>query len=298
MEYAYRVKNVAQLIELRDRIDSEAFPDEIKDLNASFIHSMNGKPITMVYFGAEFCQNAMPQENEIDKAVNWCTAKGKRLSIYIPPLNDDGIKKADRIISMIDGTNVEISVNEIGILELIREKNYRINISLGRIFDKAYKDARLNMYDLDVYCNSEGRHYFQSMSHTSSYYKTFMDAYDVSGVEIDYPLYGKMIHDNNIGIVSYFPYGVFSTGRVCLFGHFFGDKEGRNTRINQCKRYCTENCIKYNRLQSSIKMDNSGRRVRELNMYRSGNTLYYAVDSGNDNGFYNRVKRLVINYKS
>ena len=298
MEVAYKINDVDHLFEFRKRVDSDSFPHEIKDINAEFIDSINEKPITMVYFGSEFCQNAMPQERDIDSVINWCNTKGIKLCIYFPPLNDDGISRANSILSIIDGTDVEISVNEIGILELIKEKGYKIVTSLGRTFDKTYRDARFNRYDLDVYCNSEGKRFFQNMPYTSSYYQKFMDSYSVSGVEIDYPLHGKIVTEQkDFGIVSYFPYGVFSTGRTCLFGHFYADRDGKTPYINQCSQYCKKAFIKYIRMQSSIKMDNSGRRIRELNMYKSGNVLYYAVDTGCNNEFYNQLKRLVINYK-
>ena len=195
-----------------------------------------------IYIGSSFCSQYFLhlRNDEIDSLVHACSKRNVRLTLVIPTFTEKDLEKgkiklksfSQYFYQIID----EITVNDYGMLKYIRD-SYDIQINMGRLFMKDYRDPRHEDYFMRVY---------MPKIFTKSIEKLVKE-YGVSGFEFDltheFVDFSHRPEDIHIGI--HYPYSYMTVGHICELASI--NKEiSKKFRPNAgCNKECHETRINY-----------------------------------------------------
>lgn len=229
--------------------------------------------VSRVYFGQEFCEKALPDPEQLSHAFVVCRKKGVSFSLATPYVTEQGLDKLDILLKKLVKNNPrsEVIVNDWGVLHLIRHKYPSLKPVLGRLLNKILRDPRIISHvpqsDFVNYQSSSiGTHEFDVLLRNAR----------ISRIELDNTIQGL---DNNLpklgfNLSLYIPYGLITTGRICLMGSWgLAKKE----KFSASRKSCPHNCKDY-WLNLHDKSRNS-RRHKEFRIRQKGNTVFYLQDN-------------------
>lgn len=183
--------------------------------------------------------------------------------------------------------NFEILVNDFGILEKVNKIPYlkhNLTVRLGRVLDKTYHDGRLNdqeqmrLYrDCKVRWSDDGT-WIPEMA------KCVLRRYPVNGIDIDIPAIASMCStkkdDPEYSVGMFVPYSYTTTGGICLMQNIGIPYE---RKFGSSNKSCQKKCLEYIQKMKKKVIDihdenpgmNNGHNMKDIVMYRVGNTVYY-----------------------
>ncbi len=230
------------------------------------------EPYDRLYFGNEFCQVLLPDYRSVDRVMRWCDKMSKPLTFVTPFVTDHGLDKLVRIFEILTQLEIEVVVNDWGVLRLITNDFSDLEPVLGRLLSGQKRDPRIfSMFIGELSSKNEDysqvkkelptplKRHFRRSCIDAPEYRRFLREMGVRRVEIDHPLHGiDVVADEQLKISVYVPYCYLTTTRYC--------PDERRRRIEPCRRSC----------QATLcEMSNPSMPTP---LYRQGNTLFYRND--------------------
>jgi hypothetical protein len=280
-EIALKIQNVKEL-------DFVTFPERIVNrsnkLNTilgntleEWVLVLAKHPISRIYFGTEFCQYLIPSSSGMELILKKCQELDLAVSFLTPPVTNFGINRLRERFELLAqyDANAEIVVNDFGVLELIKQAYPNFTIVFGRIMDKTFHEDRMTKDELTHYFSEEGLKYAQHPGINAEYFFNLVQSHGVDRVEYDYPTQGLDFEKENMNYSVYVPFGFFTTGRMCMM-RTLGQAAQEKFEIgnNECARLCKKIDQLMMKQVNYIKKDDRGNRIREMHLFRKGNTIF------------------------
>lgn len=230
-----------------------------------------------LYFGSEFCQKLMPSLDECKIAYAYAIDHGMKFTFVTSGLFENGIKKAEKSISYLNGLDDEVEVvcNDWGTVHLIRSKYKRIKIVLGRMIDKLPREPRIpKQYFNNIY-GREGLDFLRTPNFFVNEYKEILMDYGIKMVELDCVPQGLNLCDarkNNWGIALYMPFYYVTTGVICMAQIMSADEDDKFNFTKQCSQICKN-------IDMIMRKQDDFIGEQGLELIRKGNTVYKNIDN-------------------
>lgn len=244
------------------------------------------KKFSRIYFGNEFCHHLMPRLEKIEEVYNFSKKKKVGFTLVTPYVDEAGLKKIVKILlafEVID-PEIEVVINDWGILNIINKKYKFANLVLGRLLNKMKRDPRVvsDNFEIPEYLL---KHY-QNCSLSIPWHLKFLKQNKIKRIELDNVLHGLDINFNNsdfkISDVSlYYPFGYITTTRLCKFNGFKSASPGYLRPSITCQRECGN----YELILNIDGLDG-------IRVVQKGNTVFfynYNFSENNSGGMINRL---------
>lgn len=226
--------------------------------------------ITRLYFGQEFCDRALPGEDEVASALSKAGEKGLKFTLVTPYLSERGLGRAEKLLAGLESLSPfsEVVCNDWGLIYLIRKKYSTLVPVMGRLLNKAFRDPRITGY-LDP---GEGDTAHRFSSAANPYMKNLLKVLRVARVEMDNLPQGMAggLADRGAPASLYIPYGFVSTGRICLTGSW-GLSQGK--KFTASGSYCSRMCKHY--FMDMKDLGGCVDREAVKGVFQKGNTVFY-----------------------
>lgn len=238
-----------------------------------------GSEVKRVYFGNEFCEYLLPTVMELEKAINYAFERDKKFTFITPIVTDYGIKRLKELFDYLysNHKDVEIVINDFGVLDLVLESFSDFVCIAGRMIDKTFNDPRLSQNDYKKGFSENGLKYIQRPSITSIYYQNFLKENKINRAEFDLLPQGFDIRDEELDSFSlsvYMPFGYVTTGRQCMMKMLSEEDESKFV----IDRVCGRNCSKYIQImhkhQGAFPGDSEEILSFDIDLFRKGNTVF------------------------
>jgi hypothetical protein len=211
-----------------------------------------------IYFGHEFCQELIPTEKALEKAIDFISKNKIELTLVTSFVNDAGLKQLQILFEVLSKLrpNSEIVVNDWGVFRMAL--SYKLKIIIGRLLTKQRRDPRIVKLMKKLPENAAER--LKSLS-LGPYLENFLLSHGVERLEVDNLLQGLIMPKHSNFVFSlYFPYCYVTVTRLCPFySHVFLCK------VNE-KPSCARSCQNRYFLLKHLSMPQS--------LYLKGNAIF------------------------
>ena len=118
-----------------------------KDLGLNYYDHIEG-----IYYGQETCENLIPTVGQIQKVYEFCNTNEYRFTFVTPYVAPKGIVKLSGCLEYLNGLseNIEVVVNDYGVLQLIVTRYKNLIPVLGRLLTKLKRDPRFTISGYDI----------------------------------------------------------------------------------------------------------------------------------------------------
>jgi hypothetical protein len=221
-----------------------------------------------IYVGDEFCSNRMPSLAEMKRFSCFAEEKNLNITLLTPVLTDDGIEKCSPLFEYLKRKypDMEIVVNDLGVLFYLKRNYPLFRLSAGRVFNKGFKDPRLSENEASSFISEEADELLNYSTFDHPDFQKKMAELSVIRLERDLLPYGDDIGElsgSGLNTSVYFPFGYVTTGRVCWMASF-RQKPGKRFVIPvKCSRPCNEMTLKLKHKNFSFPL------------IQNGNTIFY-----------------------
>lgn len=251
--------------------------------------------LSLFYFGSEFCEYCLPDQEELGRFLAVCTADHLKPILVTPPVSGWGLKKIEELLEYFTQNvkKAEIVVNDVGVLELLREKYPDCSVVVGRIFDKLSHDPRILTEDMECYYGENGLKFARTPGILSEYAQKAFSGYGAERYEFDLPKTG--IDLPKTGHFSlYWPYQYLTTGRVCMMrASLYKGKDKFLVGNKECPGVCRNLQVEMRKPANGFRISN-GRKVEDTYLFQKGNTIFYLYEEENFNRMAEQFDRLVL----
>lgn len=292
-EFGIRVDSLKLLKDILNgsyRPENQADKAVYEEMNR-WTECLENPRIDYIYYGSEFCNKRFPSIQEWQEMASFCVEQNKVLVMVIPQAKDEIVEKVLNIITSFyrkyQLNNFEILVNDFGILEKINQISYfkdNITVRLGRVLDKTYHDGRLNDQEqMRLYKDCKVK-WSDDQTWVPEIAKRVLRRYPVNGIDIDIPSISSMCStkkdDSEYSVGMFVPYSYTTTGGICLMQNIGIPCERKFSSLDEnCQKKCLEYIQKMKKKVIDIHDDNpgvnNGYNMRDIVMYRVGNTVFY-----------------------
>jgi hypothetical protein len=223
------------------------------------------KRVERIYVGDEFCPLRLPSPKELARFCRFSAESNIGLTLLMPVLTDSGL---DQSAALFDGLakkypETEIVANDIGTILFLQKNHPGFCISIGRLFNKGFKDPRLSPKDIEG--TPELNPFLSESTFDQPAFGAVMALLKVKGLERDLLPHGKGVPKSSAAYPTayYFPFGYVTTGRVCRTATFAKKREGDFAMVGNCAKPC-------NALSFRLKND-----AVSPGLIQAGNTVFY-----------------------
>ncbi len=261
-------------LHLRSTAQAESFPGLSAHLTALYgadtlkdIDGVLPRRIRRLYLGDEFCANRMPSEKELEDLLRLAHTKNWAVSILTPPLTDEGLARClplfDRLRSIRPAP--EVVANDWGVFFTLRESYPGLDVGLGRLLNKGFKDPRLPDPERFARHSREARELLHHCTFDSRSFQERAALLGVRRLERDLLPYGKprVAGLERFALSVYVPFGYFTTGRVCWTASLRRPAGKKFSLGGPCDRLCERLPVAFDRAESG------------LAIHRNGNSFFY-----------------------
>jgi hypothetical protein len=228
-----------------------------------------------IYFGVEFCQRLIPTSDELIEALHLARAAGLSFSFLTPPVTDPGIETLRCRFSDLSGESsverdIEVVVNDWGVLNLLKESFPVLKPVFGRMMNKMVRDPRVAPYYVSERAPSGGLTALRQSSITNPWFRRTLVEWGVERHEFDNLFQGIQMDEGGeeIFLSVYIPYGYVTTGRICMPGSFALGKADKFTEYMGCRRECKR--FTHRLLNTRSPFSN-----KDMELIQRGNTIFY-----------------------
>lgn len=204
-----------------------------------------------VYYGNEICEVLIPTLTEVEQAVAICHEKELAFTLVTPYVAYKGVEKLEKLFEFLNTIeNVEIVVNDFGVMNILSEKYKNLKLVLGRLLVKMKRDPR---FSVSGYERSE-----KKLANPAKIEKNQEKALTSSGLEIEsYQNLLKQIGITRVGIDSiptvpeksvmkkwnfpvdvYWPWTYITSGRSCAIAAHTQPGKMFHPTEEPCYRQC------------------------------------------------------------
>ncbi len=230
MEWALFIRKVSDLDELEyalfpwsDSADSRE-PEPLSSEN----DRMEIPPFVRAYFGNEFCEALIPDIRVLQNALFRTRERGLSFTFVTPQVTDDYLEVLKGCFSALvtSGKNVEVVVNDWGVMRVLRTHYPELVPVMGRIMNRGWR--------LFEQSNARNLNYFP--------FRRFLLNYGMRRVEFDCPLQFEGIDFENTGLTGsvYYPYSCCVTGTSCTTSVTGEPVHDSSAGAPACSRICTD----------------------------------------------------------
>lgn len=250
------------------------------ELYADCLSNFEFVSIHRIYYGSEFCEFRIPTASALEQVLRKAECHRLPVTFLTPPVTEYGIQKITALLPLLQEYSCEISVNDYGVLQLLKEKHYTGEIICGRILDKLYHDGRMNRKMFADYTNSFGYEYLRSPGIAAASFQELLQENGIHRADMDLPLYGLELPEASADFAYsvFLPYGYVTTGRICMMRNF---KQGGYAGYDLSKKSCAQACRQYDQMMvqpvGNVQLNSNQFRERNITFMRKGNTMFYGV---------------------
>lgn len=254
------------------------------------LEKIKGDRIDLIYFGNEFCEYRIPSVEQLARMIDTCNENNLTCVLVTPVVTDFGINQIANLLDYLvqNMISIDIVVNDMGVLELLRRKDYLGKIIVGRILEKSSHDCRASKEELDEYYGKNGMKFAMTPGVISTFSKMVFERYGVYRYEFDLPKVGLELPMND-NYSLYWPYSYLTTGRVCMFRSL--DLKGTDKFLVGNKG-CGRKCIQYKVEKRKPINGYSVNKMADMFLFQKGNTLFFINDD--IDSYFDYFDRLII----
>lgn len=241
---------------------------------------------THVYFGNEFCEYRIPTLSEIERGIKLASDESLEFVLVTPVVTDYGIQKLSDIFEYFNrkSINVDVVVNDFGVLSLLSEKCKDINVIIGRVMDKTSHDKRVSVKRLNAYYGALGLKYAGTPGIISIYANNALKKYNIKRYEFDNSGISMELDECREKSI-YWPYSYLTTGRVCSTRSY--SKKG-NEKYMVGNGVCSRQCRKL-QIEKHKPLNEHADGKSDLFLFERGNTLFFISESDIELTQFNRI---------
>ncbi len=212
--------------------------------------------LTALYFGAEFCEQALPDPAEAEALCRGARARGLEPVLLTPVVTGAGLRAVEGLVRALDGQGFRPTVvfNDWGVLRLLRRRFPGLPVRAGRLLNRSLRDPRA----------AGGA----TRGSGGTRLRRLLAREGVAALETDPDLGGGFLGRGGEGLARtlHLPFAFVASGRNCLLkGQALGVGELTRCLGTPCPRPCRS----------------GPRRVRRedtrLPLWRAGNTVFCRV---------------------
>ena len=292
--------NITKSIELAIKIDNydlykkylgkdiENFKNEYLKDNFIDGHKLFKDNISRIYIGNEFCHNLFPSFDLLIKIIKKAKEENLEITICFTYIRECYIEKTRCIIEKLynwcieNNKNIEIVINDWGMIKLVEDKNDYFTLNLGVLLNKRKKDPRY-IYKKGYEENKE----LIAKNNLNSYiFSRFLNENNIKRYEYENCGYDIEIAEGNHSL--HIPFYVTNTSQYCtLYAMCTTMDRGNQKLVKGCPMYCKDYVFVYPKHLKMIGRYNSLFAFDET-LLKDSNKLDYYIDSG--------IDRIVLNF--
>lgn len=241
-------------------------------------------PAVALYFGAEFCEDRLPDLDEARAFCRLASDRGWQPTLLTPLVTPTGLGIVDRLVAELaaDGWRPAVVFNDWGVLELLRERHPSLPRRAGRLMNRSLRDPR-------AYCKSAGGHATHEAARFARLRRLLVGA-GVSAVETDADLHGGFLGngpgaaEGGLPRALHLPFTFAASGRNCPLKALLYPHGTAFSKVlaHPCTAPCRSGPLPARRDDVS------------LPQWRGGNTLFYEVPQEVARGFLAHTDRVVL----
>jgi hypothetical protein len=220
-----------------------------------------------IYIGDEFCPHRLPHVNELKFFFDFARKTQSSLTLLTPFFTDEELEKYGAVFDYLERCPVEIQVvaNDLGFLRYIKDRYPSLPMAVGRLLNRGFKDPRLPDKTMHQQVSEEQRSLLTDCTFLQPEFQGLMKGLGIERVERDLLPYDK---GDAFGIPEmdtsvYFPYGYFTTGRVCWVSSFNRLASRKFVPGKDCTQPCND--------LTFLSRDNES----PFRIVQNGNTFFY-----------------------
>ncbi len=219
--------------------------------------------ISRIYIGDEFCAHRLPNLRELKAFVSLAQDHDLGVTLLTPVMTDSDTDRCEPLFDCLTSydLNIEVVINDLGVGQWLKTVYPSLPISGGRLFDKGFKDPRIQS-------SLEKANTINPAGFSTFGQKAILDLLGelgVSRLERDVFPHGSTEFNTFSSMKNsvYFPFGYFTTGRVCWVSTFENSNKNNFVPNRHCGRPCEDIALELKNSEFS------------LPVIQSGNTLFY-----------------------
>ncbi len=207
--------------------------------------------VERLYFGAETCEHLIPSLKDVEKAYQVCQENKLDFTLVTPYVGPKGIEKIRELFSFLsDKEDVEVVVNDFGVLHMLTSEFKSLIPVLGRLLVKMKRDPRFSLTGYDI-ANSSLKNKskveknqvdaLQNNSLDNGLYQNLLSEKNVSRVGIDYVPQGlnkKSLKSWSLPVDLYWPWTYITSGRNCAIAAYTDTSRGYHLTEKPCAKQC------------------------------------------------------------
>ena len=265
MELAVHIRHFSETAQLGSISDHLGMYYDLGPLNDACL-----PPADRIYIGDEFCPMRLPNDKAIVRYAQFSLINDIGLTLLTPVMTDIWLDRCAPVFDALANyvPKAEVVVNDLGTLHLLKRRYPGFLLSMGRLFNKGFKDPRMSSNKLALSKDMEG--YLNESTFDHPEFEDIVTALKVSRVERDImPNAGYMpTNHKNYSTSYYFPFGYVTTGRVCWTAGFAKNAIDTYKPLYQCARPCED-------LTFHLSNDST-----QTDLLQCGNTIFYRYSIG------------------
>lgn len=283
MEIVFKVEKKDDLDEIFKLINGESIDcqnvinKEISSYVSKMCKLLDVTKIHRIMYGSEFCQFRMPSESNIKEMIKICEEKNVSFTLQTPHVDEYGMDKMKKLLDALTSYEIEIEVNDLGVLNYISKCEHKWTLVAGRMWDQSFHDGRLSAKEQIIYYGQSNEGFMPTTPLDSDGYKLIFNKYSLNIINIDATV---TKNEGMQGYGLYFPYVYMTTGGICKMRCLSQDM---NAKFSIDKNTCEMKCMKYDETMNKSFVDMSdnnaefkeGYTLRRVKMYKKGNTVFY-----------------------
>jgi hypothetical protein len=231
---------------------------------APSLDGVTAHAVGRLHLGNEFCERLIPSVAVLRRAVALADAAGFKLTLATPSVPDAGLARLRRLFRLLPG-DVEVVVNDYGVLRLLQREFPALEPVAGRQLCKAIKDPRLP---------SEQWARLNPGSADAPAFRDMLDRLGIRRIELDVPPYARPsdLRTGGPALSVHAPFGYAVRGRICRVGSLRFDGRGKFRPGLGCGKECLRYACRLTRP--------ADRRRSDLESFQRGNSIFYRHDAG------------------
>jgi hypothetical protein len=233
-----------------------------------------------LYFGQEFCERLLPTPAQLQEVMEWVKARNLAFTLITPYVTEQGLKQVKDLLETLacQAPQAEVTVNDWGILYLLKEGSYPFPLNLGRLLVKQKRGPQILSVRGKV--PAAMWDHFQRANVDLPLTIKFLSPFNIKRVELDNLLQGLKREGEVLPASLYYPYAYITTTRICLTNSC-----EERTRHMRAIFPCKFECRKY-----SFTLSHSSMPVKLL---LKGNSIFFHKEELPENLESLKIDRLV-----
>lgn len=235
---------------------------------------------TRLYFGTEFCQRLIPSLEDLRVIIDFVLKHKMQFSFVTPYVTCKEIETLKSLLEYLikNFSEVEIVINDWGVLRVLRDEFSGLNLVLGRLLTKQKRGPRiLNLKEMTPKTMTQ---HFKESNVDVPILSDFLINNGINRVELDNLLQGITRGNPSLKASLYFPFAYVTTTRFCLTA-----SAERRVKFLRSISDCNKECQKY-----TLRLCHKNMPV---DLFLKGNTQFFKNDSLPENLEQLNIDRLV-----